>query len=137
MRTQTSCKLPHSTTSSADTVRGQAAACRGPERSLRGRPCNSNTLPLQELHLGFPPAGRGPKGGGLATAGGGQAGLWTAAEELELERRWIRELSRVASDEECGVREERPRLGASCLGGAGTNLETLLGLSNLICSFKG
>lgn len=34
-------------------------ACWGADRSLRGCPCNSNGLPLQESHESFHPAGEG------------------------------------------------------------------------------
>lgn len=54
----TSCRLPHSTTSSADTISGQATAV-GEQRSLRGCLCSSNGLPLQESHKRIHPAREG------------------------------------------------------------------------------
>lgn len=78
----TSCKLPHSTPSSPDTIR----LCAGPgaERSPRGYSCHSCGLASQEWHDIFHPAGEawvrgGPKDGDSPVAQG-----WPLVSNREL-----------------------------------------------------
>lgn len=75
----TSCKLPHSTPSSADTIR----LCAGPgaERSPRGYSCHSCGLASQEWHEIFHPAGEAPR---MEIHLLLKAGLWSATESCQV-----------------------------------------------------
>lgn len=125
----TSCKLPHSTPSSADTIR----LCAGPgaERSPRGYSCHSCGLASQEWHEIFHPAGEAPR---MEIHLLLKAGLWSATESCQVtsDKEWAENTNK---DVQC--QPLFPLMPGNYLRILEQHWKAPLNFSNLTCSFNG